>query len=94
MDKLNAAYQKKNLSLKSNLRLKSVHIINMDKEKDDLKSIKVHKFTNTKENCHEFALKFRVIADSRGYDGIIDGTETPPEEKEIIEVHGDDKGDV
>ena len=91
MDELNAAYQKKNLSLKSNLRLKSVHIINMDEEKDNLKSIKVYKFNNMKENWHEFALKFRVIADSRGYDGIIDGTETPPDEKEIIEIIGEDK---
>ena len=52
----------------------------MDEEKDDLKSIKVYKFNNMKENWHEFALKFRVIADSRGYDGIIDGAETPPDE--------------
>ena len=66
----------------------------MDKEKDDLKSIKVYKFNNTKENWHEFALKFRVIADSRDYDGIIDGTESPPDEKEIIEILGKDKGDV
>ena len=47
-----------------------------------------------KENWHEFALKFRVIADSRGYDGIIDGAETPPDEKEIIEILADDKGDI
>ena len=94
MDKLNAAYQKKKLSLKSNLRLMSVHITKMDEENDDFKTIKVYKFNNTKENWHEFALKFRVIADSRGYDGIIDGTETPPDEKEIIEILGDDKGDV
>ena len=66
----------------------------MDKEKDDLKSIKVYKFNNTKENWHEFALKFRVIADSRGYDGIIDGTETPLDEKEKIEILADDEGDV
>ena len=58
----------------------------MDKKKDDVKSIKVYKFNNMKENWHEFALKFRVIADSRGYDGIIDGAETPPDEKEIIEI--------
>ena len=94
MDKLNAAYQKNNLNLESNLRLKSVDIIKMDKEKDNLKSIKVYKFNNTKEIWHEFALKFRVISDSRGYDGIIDGTETPPDEKEIIEKLGDKKGDV
>ena len=93
MDKLNAAYQT-NLSLKSNLRLKSVHIIKMDEEKDDLKCIKVYKFNNMKENWHEFVLKFRVIADSRGYDGIIDDTETPPDEKEIIEILGEDKGDI
>ena len=66
----------------------------MDVEKDDLKSIKVYKFNNTKENWHEFALKFRVIADSRGYDGIIDGTETPPDEKERIEILGEDAGDI
>ena len=40
------------------------------------------------------ALKFRVLADSRGYDGIIDGTEIPPDEKESIEILVDDKGDV
>ena len=81
---IDAAYQKETLSLKSNLRLKSVHIIKMDEEKDNLKSIKVYKFNNTKENWHEFALKFRVIADSRGYDGIIDGTETPPMKKKKL----------
>ena len=66
----------------------------MDEEKDNLKSIMVYKFNNTKENWHEFTLKFRVIADSRGYDGIIDGSDTPPDEKEIIEILGEDKGDV
>ena len=66
----------------------------MSKEKDDLKSIKVYKFNNTKESWHEFALKFRVIADSRGYDGIIDGSVSPPDEKEKIVVMTEDKGDV
>ena len=94
MDKLNTAYQRKNQSLESNLRLKSVHIIKMSKEKDDLKSIKVYKFNNTKENWHEFALKFRVIADSRGYYGIIDGSVTPPDRRETITVMTEDKGDV
>ena len=70
--------------LKLNLGLKSVNIIKMSDEKDDLKSIKVYKFNNTKENWHEFALKFGVIADSRGYDGIIDGTVTPSDEKEKL----------
>ena len=50
----------------------------MSDDKDDLKSIEVYKFDNTKESWHEFALKFRVIADSRGYEDIIDGTRTPP----------------
>ena len=66
----------------------------MDEEKDDLESIRVYKFNNTKENWHEFALKFRVIADSRGYDGIIDGIETPPDDKEKLEILVDDKGDI
>ena len=50
---------------------------NMSEEKDDLKSIKVYKFNNTKEGWHEFALKFRVIADSRGYDDIIEADRIP-----------------
>ena len=66
----------------------------MSEEKDDLKSIKVYKFNNTKENCYEFALKFRVIADTRGYYGVIDGTMSPPDEQEIITVTAEDKGDV
>ena len=74
MDKLSTAYQRKKQSLETNLRLKSVHIIKMSEEKDDLKSIEVYKFNNTKENWHELALKFGVIADSRGYYGIIDGS--------------------
>ena len=53
----------------------------MDEENDDFKSIKVYKFNNTKENWHEFALKIRVIADSRDYDGIIDGADIRPDEK-------------
>ena len=59
---------------------------NMSKDTDDLKSIKLYKFNNTKEGWHEFALKFRVIADCRGYDDIIEGTETPPDEKENLEI--------
>ena len=58
----------------------------MSEEKDNWKSIKVYKFNNTKEGWHEFALKFRVIAYSRGYDDIIEGTETPPDEKEDLEI--------
>ena len=94
VDKLNTAYQRKKQSSKTNLRLKSVHIIKMSEEKDDLKSIKVYKFNNTKENWHEFALKFRVIADSRGYYGVIDGSMSPTDEQETITVTTEDKGDV
>ena len=66
----------------------------MSEEKDDLKSIKVYKFNNTKENWHEFALKFRVIADTRGYWGIIDGTMVPPDEQITITVTAENKGDA
>ena len=38
----------------------------MSDDKDNLKSIKVYKFDNTKERWHEFALKYRVIADTEG----------------------------
>ena len=58
----------------------------MSEEKDGLKSIKVYKFNNTKESWHEFALKFRVIDDDRGYDDIIEGILTPPDEKEDLEI--------
>ena len=62
----------------------------MSEEKDGLKSIKVYKFNNTKESWHEFALKFRVIADDRGYDDIIAGIVTPPDEKENLEILDND----
>ena len=66
----------------------------MDEEKDDLRSIKVYKFNNTKESWHEFVLKFRVIADTRGYDGIIDGSVSPPDQKDKNEIMTEDKGDI
>ena len=66
----------------------------MSEEKDDLKSIKVYKFNNTKENWHEFALKFRVIADTRGYFGVIDGTMVPPDKQETITATAEYKGNV
>ena len=66
----------------------------MREEKDNLKSIKVYKFNNTKEGWHEFAFKFRVLADSRGYDDIIEGTETPPDEKEDLEILDKDNTEV
>ena len=58
----------------------------MSEEKDGLKSIKVYRFNNTKETWHEFALKFKVIAGDRGYNDIIEGTVTPPDEKEDLEI--------
>ena len=58
----------------------------MSEEKDGLKSIMVYRFNNTKENWHEFALKFKVIADDRGYNDIIEGIVTPPDEKEDLEI--------
>ena len=66
----------------------------MSDEKDDLKSIKVYKFDNTKEKWHEFALKFRVIADTRGYRGIIDGTVIPPDKMAVITITAEDTGEV
>ena len=66
----------------------------MSEEIDDLKSIKVYKFNNTKESWHEFALKFRVIADNRGYYGVIDGSMSPPDEQLTITAIIEDKGDI
>ena len=93
-DKLKTAYQRKKRSLSLNRRVKRVHITSMSEEKDDLKSIKVYKFNNTKENWHEFALKFRVIADTRGYWGIIDGSMVPPDKLVTITVTSEDRGEV
>ena len=66
----------------------------MSEEKDGLKSIKVYKFNNMKESWHEFALKVRVIADDRGYDDIIEGIVTPPDEKEDLEILDKDNEEV
>ena len=55
------------------------------------KCIIVYKFDNTKESWHEFALKFRAIAGSREYEDIIDGTKSPPDQNENLEIlSGDD----
>ena len=66
----------------------------MSDDKDDLKCIKVYKFDNTKESWHEFALKFIVIADSRGYEEIIDGTKNPPDEKDDLEILEEDNAET
>ena len=66
----------------------------MSEEKDDLKSFKVYKFNNTKEKWHEFALKFRVIADTRGYWVIIVGTMVPPDKQITITFTAEDNGEA
>ena len=66
----------------------------MSEEKDGLKSIKVYKFNNTNESWHEFALKFRVIADDRGYDDSIEGIATPPDDEENLEILDNDNAAV
>ena len=93
-DKLKTAYQRKKRSLSLNRRVKKVHITSMSEERDDLKSIKVYKFNNTKECWHEFALKFRVIADTRDYWGIIDGSVVPPDKLATITVTEEDTGEA
>ena len=93
-DKLKAAYQRKKRSLNLNRRVKRDYITSMSEEKDDLKSIRVYKFNNTKEDWHEFALKFRVIADTRDYWGIIDGSVVLPDELATITVTAEDAGEV
>ena len=92
-EKLKTAYQRKKRSLSLNRRVKRVHIASMSDEKDDLKSINVYKFDNTKENWHEFALKFRVITDTRDYWGINDGSVVPPDKLAIITVNAEDTGE-
>ena len=93
-DKLKTAYLKKKRSLTLNRRATRDYITSMSEEKDDLKSIKVYKFDNTKEKLNEFALKFRVIADTRDYRGIIDGSVVPPDELAVITITAEDTGAV
>ena len=93
-DKLKTAYLKKKRSLNLNKRATKDYIERMSEEKDDLKSIKVYKFDNTKENWHEFALKYRVIADTRDYRGIIDGSVVPPDKMAVITITAEDTGAV
>ena len=93
-DKLKTAYQKKKTSLNLNKRATKEYTARMSEEKDDLKSIKVYQFDNTKEKWHEFALKFRVIADTRDYRGIIDGSVVPPDELAVITITAEDTGVV
>ena len=93
-DKLKTAYQRKNRSLNLNRRVKRDYITRMSEEIYNLKSIKVYKFNNTKEDWHEFALRFRVIADTRHYWGIIDGSVVPPDKLATITVTAEDTGEA
>ena len=93
-DKLKTAYQKKKSSLNLYKRATKDYIERMSEDKDDLESIKVYKLDNTKEKWHEFALKFRVIADTRDYREIIDGSVVPPDEMAVITITAEDTGAV
>ena len=55
----------------------------MEDHQGDFKSIKVIKFNNRKEDWTEFALKFKAIADERGYDEILDGTVNVPRDTDV-----------
>ena len=50
----------------------------MEGNQDEIKSIKVIKFNNRKEDWAEFALRFKAIADERGYDKILEELEVVP----------------
>ena len=54
----------------------------------------VYKLDKTKGKWHEFALKFRDIADTRDYWGIIDGSVVPPDELANIAVTAEDTGEA
>ena len=49
----------------------------------DFKLIKMIKFNNTKADWTEFALKFKAIADGRGYDEILEGTVNVPRDTDM-----------
>ena len=55
----------------------------MEDHQGDFKSIKVIKFNNEKEDWTEFALKFKAIADERGYDEILKGTVNVPRDDDM-----------
>ena len=58
----------------------------MEDHQGDFKSIKVIKLYNRKENWTEFVLKFRALAEERGYDGILEGTVSVPRDTDVSEV--------
>ena len=55
----------------------------MEDHQVDFKSIKVIKFNNRKEYWTEFALKFKAIADERGYNEILEGTVNVPRDTDM-----------
>ena len=52
----------------------------MEDQQGEFKLIKVIKFNNRKEDWTEFALKFKAIADERGYDEILEGAVYVPQD--------------
>ena len=64
----------------------------MEDNQDEIKSIKVIKLNNRKEDWAEFALKFKAIGDERGYDMILDGSEiVPAEDAKLADDTGREK---
>ena len=55
----------------------------MEDHQGDFKSIKVIKFNNRKEDWTECTLKYKVIADERGYDEILEGTVNVPRDTDM-----------
>ena len=56
----------------------------MEDHQGAFKSIKVIKFNNRKEDWTEFALKFKAIADERGYHEILKGTVNVPRDTDLL----------
>ena len=62
----------------------------MEDSQNEIKSIKVIKLNNKKEDWDEFAQKFKAIPDEKGYVGILNGSETVRAEKATVAAN--DKG--
>ena len=55
----------------------------MEDHQEDFKLIKVFKFNNKKEDWRELTLKFKAIADERGYDEILEGNVDVPRDADM-----------
>ena len=55
----------------------------MEDHPGDFNLIKGIKFNNRKEGWTEFDLKFKAIANERGYDEILDGTVNVPRDTDV-----------